>query len=176
MIVIDTSVVIDRPVEMCFDFVARGYFEHVRRWLTSVTEVKKLTDGPVAVGTRGRQVNLIRGKAHGRTFEVFEMYQDSSFALRAVSPEGPERHYLLRLAFTPQDGKRCQVTFHLEVDWTQLSFKLLKPLVRRSLVKDVEMAVHRRLKASIEEMSEPSGVMPGGSQPMVVKPTRGPAK
>jgi hypothetical protein len=176
MIVIDTSVLIDRPVEMCFDFVARGYFEHLRRWNTAVVELKKLTDGPVAVGTRGREVQRIRGKDYGRTFEVVELQPDAVFAVKAVGPEGPERHYLCRYTFAAQDGQdgqRCRLTVHFELAWSRLSFTLLRPFVRRAIAKDLEMAIDRRMKASIEELAEPSGIM-AGSQPMVVKPTRGP--
>jgi hypothetical protein len=61
------------------------------------------------------------------------------------------------------------------LDWSGLGFTLLKPFVRRRIVKDLEMAIHRRLKASIEEIAEPSGIM-AGSQPMVVRPTRGPSR
>lgn len=173
MIVIDTSVLIDRPVEMCFDFVVRGYFEHLRRWNTAVVELKKLTEGPVAVGTRGREVQRIRGKDYGRTFEVVELRPETTFAVKAVGPEGPERHHLCRYSFAPRDANRCQLTQHFELDWSQLSFTLLRPFVRRAIAKDLEMAIQRRMKASIEELAEPSGIM-AGSQPMVVKPTRGP--
>ncbi|HYV44622.1 MAG TPA: SRPBCC family protein [Myxococcaceae bacterium] len=175
MIVIDTSVLVDRPVILCFDFVARGFFEHLRRWNTAVVELKRLTDGPVAVGTKGREVQRIRGKDYGRTFEVIELNPDAVFAVKAVGPEGPERHYLCRYTFTPQDGKNCRITQHFELDWSGLGFTLFKPFVRRRIAKDLEMAIERRLKASIEEMAEPSGIMVG-SQPMVVRPTRGPSK
>jgi hypothetical protein len=175
VIVIDTSVQVDRPDSVCFDFVARGFFEHLRRWNPALLELKKLTDGPVAVGTRGREVQRIRGKDYGRTFEVVELSPDAVFAVKAVGPEGPERHYLCRYTFTPVDGKNCQVTQHFELDWNQLGFKLFKPFVRRTIAKDIEMAIQRRLKASIEELAEPSGIM-AGSQPMVVRPTRGPSK
>jgi len=175
MIVIDTSVLIDRPADVCFDFVARGYFEHLRRWNTAVVELKKLTDGPVAVGTRGREVQRIRGKDYGRTFEVIELQPDAAFAVKAVGPEGPERHYLCRYSFQPQTGNSCRLTQHFELDWSQLSFALLRPFVRRAIARDLEMAIQRRMKASIEELAEPSGIM-SGDQPMVVRPTRGPAK
>lgn len=175
MILIDTSVVIDRPVEMCFDFVARSFFEHLRRWNTAVVELKKLTDGPVAVGTRGREVQRIGGKDHGRTFEVIELKPDATFAVRSAGPEGPERHYLCRYSFAPQDKDRTQLTVHFELDWSRLSFKLFKPFVRRRIAKDLELSIQRRMKAAIEETAEPSGIM-AGNQPMVVKPTRGPPK
>ena len=175
MIVIDTSVVVDRPVSLCFDFVARGFFEHLRRWNPAVLELKRLTDGPVAVGTKGREVQRIRGKDYGRTFEVIELSPDAVFAVKATGPEGPERHYLCRYTFTPQDGKNCRITQHFELDWRGIGFTLFRPFVRRVIAKDVEMAIQRRLKASIEEMAEPSGIM-SGSQPTVVRPTRGPSR
>jgi hypothetical protein len=175
MIVIDTSVLVDRPVSVCFDFVARGFFEHLRRWNTAVVELKRLTDGPVAVGTKGREVQRIRGKDYGRTFEVVELSQDAVFAVKAAGPEGPERHYLCRYTFTPQDEKNCRITQHFELAWSGLGFALINPVVRRRIAKDLEMAIHRRLKASIEELAEPSGIM-SGNQPMVVRPTRGPSK
>jgi len=175
MIVIDTSVVIDRPVGLCFDFMARGYFDHLRRWNSAVVEVKKLTDGPVGAGTRGRQMHRIRGKDHGRSIVVTEFQPDALFALNVAEPEGAERHYSCRYTFAPEEGNRTRVDVHFELDWNELPFKLFRPLVRRSIARSIEMDVQRRLKASIEELAEPSGIM-GQNQPMVVKPTRGSSK
>lgn len=175
MIVIDTSVVIDRSAEACFDYVARAYFDHLRRWSPEVTELKKLTDGPVKVGTQGREVARFRGKTHSRTLEVIEYQHDVSFAVKSATPQPPERHYLCRYTFKPLDAHRCEVTQHFELSWSQLSFTLLKPFVRRAIAKDLAVAIQRRMKASIEELAEPSGIM-AGNQPMVVRPTRGKPK
>ncbi len=175
MIVIDTSVVIDRPVGMCFDFMARGYFDYLRRWNSSVVEVKKLTDGPVEAGTRGRQTHRIRGKDHGRSIVVTQLQPDALFELKVAEPEGDERHYLCRYTFKSEEGNRTRILVHFELDWNQLHFKLFRPFVRRSVARSIDMDIQRRLKSSIEEMVEPSGIM-GPNQPMVVKPTRGTSK
>lgn len=175
MIVIDTTVLIDRPPDACFDFVARSYFEHLKRWDTAVVELKKLTEGPVAMGTRGRQERMVNGKRYGRTFEVVEFEPAQRFAVANVMPEGPERHALERYTFTAQGDDACRVDHHFELRWTTLRFRLTKPLVRSGLEKELAMSIGRRLKASVEELAEPSGVM-AGPQPRVVKPTRGPPK
>jgi hypothetical protein len=175
MIVIDTTVLIDRPVDACFEFIARGFFEHLKRWDTAVVDLKKLTEGPVSVGTRGRLERLQKGKRYGRTFEVIELDPDQRFAVRNVAPEGPERHALDRYTFTAQGDNACRVDHHFELRWTNLSFRMTMPLVRSSLEKELAMSIGRRLKAAVEEISEPSGVM-SGPQLRVVRPTRGPPK
>jgi uncharacterized protein YndB with AHSA1/START domain len=175
MIVIDTTVLIDRPPDACFEFVASDFFLHLKRWDPAVVELKKLTDGPVGQGTRGRLEQLVKGKRYGRTFEVIEFEPDRRFAVRNVEPEGPERHALARYTFTAEGDGACRVDHHFELQWTTLLFRLARPLVRSGLEKELAMSIGRRLKAAVEEIAEPSGVM-AGPQPRVVKPTRGPAR
>ncbi len=46
----DFSIVIDRPVEMLFDYVADA--RHQREWNSAVRSMEQLSPGPIGLGTR----------------------------------------------------------------------------------------------------------------------------
>jgi len=176
MIVIDTSVVIERSASLCFSIIARGYFEHVRRWRYSLQELKQLTEGDVKLGTQSQETETVAGRKVDRTVEVSEFDPDKVFTLKRVGGDGTETHYVSSYRFNPVSRYRCEVTHHLELDRSGLSFKLLGMFVRRSLRNELDMAVGRRVKATVEELTEPSGVMTASQKAMIRPATRGPSR
>jgi hypothetical protein len=55
MLVFDTTVLVGRTPQVVFDFVARDFFTNLPKFNPDVREMKKLTDGPVGVGSRCRR-------------------------------------------------------------------------------------------------------------------------
>lgn len=52
-----TSVIIHRPIEEVFKFVATDYFENRPKWSSSIVELQNTSEGPMDVGTTGRQIS-----------------------------------------------------------------------------------------------------------------------
>ncbi len=50
MIKFEVTIIIHRPLEDVFRFVAQG--ENGSKWNSAVKEVKQISEGPVGVGTR----------------------------------------------------------------------------------------------------------------------------
>ena len=67
MALVEGSVVIDRPVEEVFDFVADG--RHEPQYHPQMRRVDKLTEGPVRAGTRYRAELTGRGRPVTMTTE-----------------------------------------------------------------------------------------------------------
>ena len=59
-----------RSVEEVFDFVGTHYFENHPRWEREVVEVRRLTDGPFGVGSRGVMVRQVYGRRSEAPLEV----------------------------------------------------------------------------------------------------------
>jgi len=85
MPVIDETVVIARPAEEVFDFLALA--EYLPRWDSSVLECVQVGSGPVTVGTRYRGASRIVGRRIEWTTEVTEFVPGVRVTSRSV--EGP---------------------------------------------------------------------------------------
>lgn len=73
------SVAIDRSPGDVFAFLAD--LENVPRWNYAISETRKLTDGPVRVGTRYRQIRTIPSRRE-ESFEVIELEPGRQLAVR----------------------------------------------------------------------------------------------
>ena len=98
MITLEHSVEIDRPAAEVFDYLAD--VERLPEWHSSVREVQ--ADGPVAVGSRFRDVRELMGRRAASTLEVTALDRPERFSLRAV--EGPIK-YEIDHVLTETDGR-----------------------------------------------------------------------
>jgi uncharacterized protein YndB with AHSA1/START domain len=84
-----------RPDEV-FAFLA--HFEHVPRWNYAISETRKISAGPVGVGSRYRQTRT-RPTHSEETFEVTEFDPDRTLSIRGtLGPFQGEVTYLLQPA------------------------------------------------------------------------------
>jgi uncharacterized protein YndB with AHSA1/START domain len=135
------EVTVERTVpcapEEVWRFVVDGYFEHHHRWDPAVTEMTKLTAGPLAVGTRGREVRSFGGK-QAAEFEVTELEAPRRFAFRNTSgPFELERSYDFE-----ERGGTTQLVFRFRMRPKGV-MRLLFPLVRRKIGGQVEANIDR---------------------------------
>jgi len=152
MIVIDSTTAVSCPPDEVFDFVAAHYIDHVARWNPKIVEVVKLTEGPLAVGTRVREVQLIRGKRQTHVFEVTELQAPHRFALRGLpGSDTAETHFLAAydIGADPADPARTRLDHHLELDWQAGWFRFAPVLVRHFLRRELEASI-RMLKSEVE--------------------------
>jgi uncharacterized membrane protein len=102
MIVVEESIVIGHTAEDVFAYVTD--FRHSPEWQDTALEIRKVTDGPVRVGTRFEGIR----KVMGRNMEVaveFVAYEPSSHARWTVTggPMSGEASY--RLESSPEGTK-----------------------------------------------------------------------
>src|SRR3954452_24511440 len=136
-----TTVEISRPPEEVFAFVSDPTKLSV--W-QDAEEVQQLTDGPVQVGTRFREVHKAMGRRRVELTEVVECEPGRVFHIRVV--EGP-----------PVDGRW---TFAPSGSGTRLTLTPIAHLSGRAAVANGLMArttalafrrYHRRLKRALED-------------------------
>jgi uncharacterized protein YndB with AHSA1/START domain len=90
------TVTIDCPPAEVFAYLSR--FENVPRWNYAISETRKVTDGPVGVGTRYHQTRTLPRPAD-ETFEVTEFDPDRRLSIRGdLGPFQGEIDYLLEPA------------------------------------------------------------------------------
>ena len=115
---------IDRPAADVFAFVTDP--DRLPEWQTNT--VSSVADGPMAVGTRLREVHRAAGGKEVRSVvEVAEFEPGRVFALRVV--EGTPIH--LRITLDPADGG-TRMTFRAHGELTG-ALRLAQPLLARVL-------------------------------------------
>lgn len=82
------TITIDRPPAEVFAFLAR--FENVPLWNEAIRETRKISPGPVGVGSRYVQTRSLPTRRE-ETFEVTEYEPDRSLAIRGTFGPFPGR-------------------------------------------------------------------------------------
>ena len=128
---IERSVVIERPIDEVWEFVHDTTKDAL--WQTTLTESEKLTDGPMRVGTRVREVRHFLGVRIELTWEVTEYEPNRTSAIRGVSGPVPltGRYRLEPLDF----GTRFTVSGELDAHGL---FKLAEPVFARITSRELE--------------------------------------
>ena len=70
MIKFEVSIAIEKPVEEVFEFVAEG--ENGSKWNSAVKSVRKISEGPVNVGTKYSMIRQLSNGSAENTYEVVD--------------------------------------------------------------------------------------------------------
>lgn len=142
------DVVINRPPAVVFRFVAKDFFQNYRRWSPEVLELQCITDGPLGVGTTGRQVRVDMGRRTESTFRVTVFEVDRRLDFVGVSDP-----YRICYQFKKMDG--CTgLRFDFEFNRPGIVFRFLEKPIQTALQKLGERVV-RNIKRLLE--SETAG-------------------
>ena len=148
MIKIETSVVINRPIEEVFAFVTD--VEKMPQWSAELVEAKKTSEGPVGVGTTFSAVAKVLGKRMENDHEVSEYEPNSKFAFKPTS--GPVQ---LEIEYTFESvagGTKFTVVAEAE---TGGFFKLAAPILARTMQRQYKTNF-ANLKDLLEAQAEGS--------------------
>jgi uncharacterized membrane protein len=128
---IERSIVINRPIEEVWEFVHDTTKDGL--WQTTLAEAEKLTDGPIGVGTRVREVRHFLGLRIEMGWEVTEYEPNRRSSIKGVSGPVPlSGSYLLEAI----DGT-TKFTVTGELDAHGL-FKLAEPVFARITGRELE--------------------------------------
>jgi carbon monoxide dehydrogenase subunit G len=140
----ETTVLIERPIEEVFGFLADG--QNDKKFSPRVEEIVKKTDGPVGVGTIYVSRVKDAGLKSDREFELTEFQPPTRIRWKERSKNAvmvPEGGYDLA-----PDGSGTQLTVHNVLEGHGLG-KLLEPLALRSTRKGAD-DFGERIKAAVE--------------------------
>jgi uncharacterized protein YndB with AHSA1/START domain len=139
-----TTVVIDRPVEEVFDFLADGTNDP--KFSPRVQEIRKTTDGPPGVGTVYASTVKDAGFKTKREFRLTEFERPSRIRWTEISKNlvsVPEGGYDLA-----PEGSGTRLTFFNRFEGHGVG-KLMAPLALRAAIKGAD-DFGRRIKAAVE--------------------------
>ena len=118
------SIVIQRPPEMVFEFLAN--YENDPRWRSEVRTMAYQSPPPIGVGSRALEVSSALGQQLETLTEVSEYEPHVKVISRTLSGPIPVMAYRY---FEPIDGG-TNFTYQLDMDLSKtLFFRLLQPVV-----------------------------------------------
>lgn len=138
MIEFMNRIVIERPLKEVFAFMSD--FEKLPKWNYYVLEVKKVSDGPVGVGTLYQQTR----KTDQQQFWVVEYEPNEVVAIETLPPE---RKLQMRFQFKAVEGGKTQIDdkWHLETNKPRLLEWIATNKVKTAVLENLE-----KLKTLIE--------------------------
>ena len=108
---IETSIVIDRPTSVVFQFAAAEHLENHPRWDPEM-RLEPTKEGPLKIGSVLKRYNSRSGQEVEGTMEVEEYVQDEAFGM--LIHDGPaEMHG--RLTFEPAGSDSTKVTMTVDI-------------------------------------------------------------
>jgi uncharacterized protein YndB with AHSA1/START domain len=132
MIKLENSVVINRPIDEVFEFMANS--ENNPQWQSGAQEVMKTSEGPIDVGTTYTSVSKILGRGIESTVEYTAYEPNGRLAGKTTSGPIP---FQFETTFEPVAEGGTKVTSSGEGDVGGF-FKLAEPLVARMLKRQTE--------------------------------------
>jgi uncharacterized membrane protein len=142
MIQHEVSIHLNRPVDQVFAFLIDA--SNVPRWQSNLIESEQLTDGPMRVGTRVREVRRLGRRPTAYVAEVTDIEPNHRFAVRVISGSQATLSY----ALAAEDGG-TRLRYQLAIR-TSGMMHLLEPLIARSLRKQSALDFER-LKGILEQ-------------------------
>jgi len=141
MIQHEVTIHINRPVEQVFAFLADA--KNLRTWQSNLVENEQLTEEPLGVGTRFREVRRMGPRQSEIQAEITVFEPNKRFATKTLTKPQVTVNY----AFEAEDGgTRLTNKF---VMLTSGFMRLLEPLIASSIKKDTD-SDFEKLKRVIE--------------------------
>ncbi len=150
MVKAQASIEIERSPESVYRFIAEDFARNYPRWSPEVKTLQINTQGPLRVGSIGRQVRVDQGRRTESVFRITEMQPSQRLTFESDSPS-----FLVDYQFAPQADERTQLTFTFELRRLDLMMRPFEKLIRRAVQAGARRTV-QNLKRLIESEQEPA--------------------
>jgi len=141
MIQHEVTIHLNRPVEQVFAFLADS--QNLRTWQSNLIENEQLTEGPLRVGTRFREVRRTGPSQSEIRGEITDFESNQRFSTKTITKPRVTVSYALE---RENGGTRLNYKF---VMLTSGIMRLLEPMLGGSIKKDTELDF-QKLKSILE--------------------------
>jgi hypothetical protein len=126
------------PAEV-FEHIAREFFHNHPLWDPDIVELVKTSDGPIGLGTTGREIRSVNGRRFVTDFRITAFHPNAAFSHRSTAGAmGEDVDYLIE---SEAPGSRVRMTVHIYP--RVLPLRLLAPLIRRPVERNFRGNVAR---------------------------------
>ena len=146
MITLQESIEINRSVKEVYDYIVN--VENAPKWQPAVIEVKRLTEGPIRVGTQFKEVAKMMGRQFNTICEITELEVERRFAFKGTS-SGPFDYEALYTLEPTGNATRLNIVGKMRAKGL---WKFLEPIFKAEVKKESRQEV-LRMKSVIETRS-----------------------
>lgn len=150
MVKAQASIEINRSPESVYRFIAEDFAQNYPRWSPEVKELQIATDGPLRVGSVGRQVRIDKGHRTESVFRITQMQPPERLTFESQSP-----NFLIDYHFLPHADDQTHLTFTFELRRLDLIMRPFEKLIRHAVQEGARRTV-QNLKRLIESEQEPA--------------------
>jgi uncharacterized membrane protein len=130
MIEFENIIEIKNPVAEVFEFISN--FENISKWNYYVLEVKKMTEGPIKVGTIFHQIR----KIDNQSFKIIEYEPGKKISIQTLPNSRPA--FEMNFSFNPMEkGTRLTDTWKLDSGKPGIIEKLAKLKVKKAVMQNL---------------------------------------
>jgi hypothetical protein len=140
------STLIASPPQAVFQFVAVDFARNYRRWSPEVQHLELLSPGPLAVGSRARQVRIDHGRRSEHTFRVVALEPPRRISFAEIGDR-----FRIDYRMEPA-GDQTRLTFLFELRRVELYMRPFEKLISVALQEGAERVVGN-IKRLIEAKS-----------------------
>jgi hypothetical protein len=162
MVKAQASIVIARPAEAIYEFIADDFARNYKRWSPEVQRLEILTPGPLRVGSRARQVRVDQGRRTETTFRVRTLERPRRICF-AETRDQFRIDYILEPVRGKPDGDWSRLTFGFQLTRIELYMRPFEKLIR-SAVQDGATRTVGNIKRLVE------GEVPASGNPKASTP------
>ena len=130
MATVESSVVINRPVEEVFAYVVDP--KNTAQWAGPVIEAEKTSEGPIGLGTTSKRVTQFLGRTMEGTYEIIEFEPNSYYRDKTTSGPVPMKSRIS--VESVKDGAKVTIEGTIEAAGF---FKLAEPLISRMAERQI---------------------------------------
>ena len=147
MVTNEKSIIINRPIEEVFAYVSD--LQNGPEWQTELVEARRITDGPLSIGTQFTSVRKFMGRRLESGIEFTAYEPNKKIAFKSISGSSPfEQSFLFE-----STAEGTKLTSRLDLQTTGL-MGLAEPLIASGVRKEMDTAFGD-LKNLIESRVKP---------------------
>ena len=135
------SIHLDHPAQQVFSFLVD--LQKLPMWQSNLIKTETLTEGPLRVGSRFREVRKLRGRKSEIEGEISAFEPNQRLATKTVN----QPHVTISYALDPEDGG-TRLSYQFAMQTTGL-MRLLEPMILGSVRKESDSDL-QRLKQLLE--------------------------
>ncbi len=147
---LDSSIVIDRPIDQTFEFTTDPANE--TRWTTLVVESEVTSNGSYGVGSTGRTVIRFLGRVFESTWEVTEYEPPQKISFRSIT--GPLQYAGTETYESVDGGTRLRYVMDTRLDAPGLFGRLGDTVLARLYQRALDAQLERLRDVLESEASE----------------------
>lgn len=143
MIVARASTRVGRSIDQVYHFVVVDFAKNYQRWAPEVQRLELLTDGPIRVGSRARQIRVDQGRKSDTCFQVTALQPQSRVCFAEST-----RQFQVEYRMQPREAA-TELSFEFRLQRVELYMRPFEKLIRIAIQDGTEKTV-RNIKRLVE--------------------------